>query len=323
MSSITLRMIELENYGRFYDTAKLILKDRITAVALGASCGKSTFASALEFLTEAVLEGNIKNSELNICRTFVDKPKNFVRIEILLEISDATHSGIYCYGISVTDIGVLSEYLLKENTGRRIFYRHKNDIDLSGLNDIALGHIKGSLAAQVPILHLLINSQNSISSYFIRFFQRLWIVRAGGLNYRLSAMHLFKQSFFTKRANVVKCCDFLRIFDPTVVDMIKIPSTSKVMVIHRNSHGYEYPVPLARESESFIKVLALYRAIEALSGYGGTVIWDAGDIKLTSINADRFISAISENVSVVFFSDNNRLAEHLDLIISEYLYLRT
>ncbi len=323
MSSITLRMIELENYGRFYDTAKLILKDRITAVVLGASCGKSTFASALEFLTEAVLEGNIKNSELNICRTFVDKPKNFVRIEILLEISDATHSGIYRYGISVTDIGVLSEYLLKENTGRRIFYRHKNDIDLSGLNDTALGHIKGSLTAQVPILHLLINSQNSISSYFIRFFQRLWIVRAGGLNYRLSAMHLFKQSFFTKRANVVKCCDFLRNFDPTVVDMIKVPSTSKVTVIHRNSHEYEYPVPLARESESFIKVLSLYRAIEALSGYGGTVIWDAGDINLTSINADRFISAISENVSVVFFSDNNRLAEHLDLTISEYLYLKT
>ena len=209
MSNVTLRMIEVENYGRFYDTASLSFDDRLTAVSLKPSEGKTTFVNAIEDLSSVVIEGTVKKQVLNYCRTYINKPKSFVRIDILLDICDASHNGVYRYGIKVSRLGIVSEYLLKESSGRQIFYRYKNDIDFFGFDDETENQIRSVLTSDLPILHLIGSVGAGVQSFFLKFFQRLWIVRAGGLSHRVSACHLFKTSFFSRRSNIEKCCSFL------------------------------------------------------------------------------------------------------------------
>ena len=84
MSSTFLNTLEVENYGRFYDPTKIVFDKRISVVVLGASQGKSTLVNALDYLSEAILEGNIRNRWLNFCRTYVNRPKNFIRIRSFL-----------------------------------------------------------------------------------------------------------------------------------------------------------------------------------------------------------------------------------------------
>ena len=126
MSSITLRMLEVENFGRFYDTTRLIFEEKSSAVVLGVAQGKSTLVDSLEFLSRAVLDGKIYNSFLNVSKMHINKPKKATRVEILIDIVDANHKGSYRYSLGVSDIGVISEFLMKESSGRRIFYRYKN-----------------------------------------------------------------------------------------------------------------------------------------------------------------------------------------------------
>jgi len=304
MSKISLKLIEIENYGRFYDTAALNFDSRISMIALGSGAGKSTFVNALEQLSDAVIDGKINYNAMNYCRTFVNKPKGFCRVEILLEILDSSHNGVYRYGIKVTPQGIISEYLVKESTQRRVFYRYKNDLELYGYNDEVVQSVKSSVTSEIPMLHLFSGAGCGIEAHFITFFQRLWIVRSGGLSNRISASHLFKTSFFGRRSNVEKCCSFLRLYDKKVMDMIRVAGTSKVMVIKRNPDGYDYPVPLSYASDTLIKYLMLYRAIDALHTYGGTVIMDVGDFLITDKLVNYLNTADMDLVNFIFVSDN-------------------
>ena len=319
MNRTFLRAIEIENYGKFYEPAVMHFNDRLTTMVLGASKGKSTFVNALEFLSEAVLDGNIKNRWSNVCKTFVNKPKNFMRVEIVLEIKDTIHNGVYRYGMSITDIGVISEFLCKENSGRRVFYRYKNDLDLSGLNSELCENIHTNLTADKPILYLIKEHGSGVNAYFVRFFKRLWVIRAGGLSYRLTPSHLFIKSFFAQRSKVERCCDFLRIFDSSISGIIRVKNTSKVYIVRKNAYRYEYPVPLAKESDTLIKLLTLYRAFDALSPDGGTVITDFGGLDLPGINPDRLKRAIDENIDLIFCVSDDRICDQLKINKTEFV----
>ena len=316
MSKITIKTIEVENYGCFYDTAVLNFDSRISAVSLGSGAGKSTFVNALMLLCDAVIDGSISYNALNYCRTYVNKPKGFCRVEILLEVRDASHNGVYRYGLSLTPQGIISEHLLKESTQRRVFYRYKNELELYDYNDEVVKYIKSSVSSGVPILHLLSGCESGIAAHFLTFFQRLWVIRAGGLSNKLSASHLFKPSFFGKRSNVEKCCGFLRLYDKKVMDMIRLAGTSKVMVVKRNPDGYDYPVPLSYESDTLIKYLMLYRAIDALHTYGGTVIMDVGDFLVTEKLANYLNTAEMDLVNFIFVSDNVNSGKSQDISLA-------
>ena len=304
MSRITIKTIEVENYGCFYDTAILNFDSRISAVSLGSGAGKSTFVNALEQLSDAVIDGKISYNTMNYCRTYVNKPKGFCRVEILLEVRDASHNGVYRYGLKVTPQGIISELLLKESTQRRVFYRYKNELELYGYDDDVVEYVKSSVFSGVPILHLLSGCESGIAAHFITFFQRLWVIRAGGLSNKLSASHLFKPSFFAKRSNVENCCEFLRLLDPSVVDVIRVVKTSKVMIVRRNADRYDYPVALSNESDTFIRYLLLYRAVDALHTYGGTIIIDVGDFLITDKLAAYLNKTELDRVNFIFVSDN-------------------
>lgn len=316
MSRITIKSIEIENYGRFYNTAVLNFDSRISTVSLGSGAGKSTFVNALEQLSDAVIDGKINYNTMNYCRTFVNKPKGFCRVEILLEILDSSHNGVYRYGLKVTPQGIIGEHLLKESTQRRVFYRYKNELELYDYNDEVVEYIKSSVSSGVPILHLLSGCESGIAAHFLTFFQRLWVIRAGGLSNKLSASHLFKPSFFGRRSNVEKCCSFLRLYDKKVMDIMRVARTSKVMVVRRNPDGYDYPVPLSNESDTFIKYLVLYRAIDALHTYGGTIIMDVGDLLITDKLANYLNTADMDLVNFIFVSDNVNSGKTQDISLA-------
>ena len=190
---------------------------------------------------------------------------------------------------------------MKESSGRRIFYRYKNEIDLDGLPTSDAERINASLDVQLPILYLLTECTNPIVKSFIHFFQRLWVIRSD-FTHNPSALHLFKPSFWARRENVSKCCGFLRLFDPTVVDIIKNKNSSKIYIVHKNVDRYDYPVALSKESEGLIKFLALYRAYDALETYGGLVLWDAGNVDLKALNCFWQKKCFFEEVGFVFFT---------------------
>lgn len=310
MSGISLKMIEIENFGRFYDPARLEFDNVVSDIVMGASQGKTTFVNALECLSQLALNGSSKDIRWNFCKSCPENPKDFVRIEILLSIYGSSRNGLYRYGACITNVGVLSEYLLKENTGRRLFYRYKNDLDLYDYSDDIRQYVISNLRADVPVIYLLNVHKTGVHAQFIRFFERLWIVRAGGIKYKLSAQHLFKKSFFTRRSNIEACCDFMRLLDKSVTNFVKATAASKVSVIHKNSNGYEYPVSLFDESDSFIKFLLIFRAIDALSSYGGTLIVDVGDIALTSDVYDKIVLMCADHISIIIFSSNDILGQN-------------
>jgi len=311
MSCVTLRSIRVENFGRFYDPAELIFNDRISTVVLEQSKGKTTIVNALEFLSEIVLEGRIKCSYLNYCNTYPEKSKGFVGFELLIHISDSSHNGEYRYGIKINGQGILEEYLIKESTQRRIFYRNKNHFELNDRNDEILQYVTKDLNAKTSVMHLLCCLDCGIYPYFTRFFQRLWIIRVGSINSGLSASQLFKSDLFTKRQNVKNCCNFMRMIDPTVRDMTRVPNSSVVSVIHKSPGGYDYPVSLSKESDTFIKFLALYRAIDALSTYGGLIIMDVGDFNVPKLLFDYLKDNTYRGLGLIVFTFDYGFGERM------------
>ena len=69
MSSVSLKTIEIENFGRFYDSARLEFNSTVNAVIMGASQGKTTFINALEYLSKIVLDGFDENHLPNFCNS--------------------------------------------------------------------------------------------------------------------------------------------------------------------------------------------------------------------------------------------------------------
>jgi hypothetical protein len=278
MSKLFLKSVEIENIGKFYDPVKISFTDSVCAISAPAGSGKSTFFKTLDYLINAIVEADVFCSNPNFCRTYYKNAKEEARIELEFEFTNSKSCVTLKYCICITYIGVKSEYLCVVNTDNYLFDRDGNSFGLCKSLTEYEDHVYDNITRKTPLLSVMCDCHSEYVRQLINFFKRIWYLRAGSVNSRLSANHLFRSDFFTDPKVREKCNSYMRLYDPNFVRIITSRGKKSVLVVRKNDEGQEYPVRLSEESDAFIKMLCFYRALDTLGKNGGLILFDMGDM---------------------------------------------
>lgn len=268
------------------------------AAVFGANAsGKSNLIGALEFMTAYVMNsfsygGNSENKKTDY-EGIVPVPFQFDResrneptlFEVYFIKPDDNNAKTYNYGFSLDKGGVVEEWLnVKSKTTKEpktIFYRGKDEIDLSGLpgksNELINLSLNKetlivSLGAKLKITKLLdvynwFNSMEVIN--FGNPFENVWLSRK-----------VSKQ--FTDESIQKKVVDYFATFDPSIIGFdvktVEDEETKRknleINAIHRMIGGGEASIALADESAGTLKMFALYPYISNVLETGGFLAID-------------------------------------------------
>lgn len=267
------------------------------AVIYGANAsGKSNYVEAIRYMANFVLRSLNYGEESKdekyerptpflFDRKATKEPTSF---EVYFTMPDDDR--VFNYGFALDEEGVFEEWLnQKARTGRkynRVFYRGRNEMDLSGIEAKHRENLKVALSNKTLLVSLgaKLNVERLKPAFF--FFASIEITNFGepGENSWLS--NLTPDNFAEDaavRKNVIK---FFSSFDDSIVDF-KVETTDEEKGLFRIYAGHKVIgsneiayIPLREESAGTLKMFALYPFINDVLTLGGIILVDELNAKL-------------------------------------------
>ena len=207
----------------------------------------------------------------------------------------------YNYGFTLDRDGVIEEWLnSKSKTAReykQVFYRSRDELDLSGLPAKSQELIRISLNKEVLIVSL--GAKLKIEKLK---FVRDWFYHANFANFgdpyeNMFLSSLMPEGFAADKAVQDKVVAYFSSFDPSIIgfhaEVMKGEDEErervKIDAIHRMVHGGSASIPLEEESDGTLKMFALYPALQDTLENGGILFVDELNARLHPLLVRNFL----------------------------------
>lgn len=259
------------------------------ANASGKSNVIKAFRYMMEYVTSSVVYSRDKVRGINRLTPFLfdNKSKD---AESLFEVFFSRETGrgytIYNYGFSVSQNGVTEEWLnYKAASGKEynsIFYRGKNELDLSGIPEKRRENIKISLEKETLILSLGSFLKINRFKIVIDWFMKNRITNFGNPRENEGLSHQAPTGFADSLDVQNQVVNYLAAFDSSIigfdVEVLKSDDDGKQIINiktkHKNLDGGTVLLPLSQESDGTLKMFALYQFIQDCIERGSVLLVD-------------------------------------------------
>lgn len=259
------------------------------ANASGKSNVIKAFRYMMEYVTSSVVYSRDKVRGINRLTPFLfdNKSKN---AESLFEVFFSREIGrgctIYNYGFSVSQNGVTEEWLNYKATSDKeynsIFYRGKNELDLSGIPEKRRENIKISLEKETLILSLGSFLKINRFKIVIDWFMKNRITNFGNPRENEGLSHQAPTGFADSLDVQNQVVNYLAAFDSSIigfdVEVLKSDDDGKqilnIKTKHKNLDGGTVLLPLNQESDGTLKMFALYQFIQDCIERGSVLLVD-------------------------------------------------
>lgn len=259
------------------------------ANASGKSNVIKAFRYMIEYVTSSVVYSRDKVRGINRLTPFLfdNKSKD---AESLFEVFFSRETGrgctIYNYGFSVSQNGVTEEWLnYKAASGKEynsIFYRGKNELDLSGIPEKRRENIKISLEKETLILSLGSFLKINRFKIVIDWFMKNRITNFGNPRENEGLSHQAPTGFADSLDVQNQVVNYLAAFDSSIigfdVEVLKSDDDGKQIINiktkHKNLDGGTVLLPLSQESDGTLKMFALYQFIQDCIERGSVLLVD-------------------------------------------------
>lgn len=257
--------------------------------ASGKSNVIKAFRYMMEYVTSSVVYSRDKVRGINRLTPFLfdNKSKD---AESLFEVFFSRETGkgctIYNYGFSVSQNGVTEEWLnYKAASGKEynsIFYRGKNELDLSGIPEKRRENIEISLEKETLILSLGSFLKINRFKIVIDWFMKNRITNFGNPRENEGLSHQAPTGFADSLDVQNQVVKYLEAFDSSIigfdVEVLKSDDDGKqilnIKTKHKNLDGGTGLLPLSQESDGTLKMFALYQFIQDCIERGSLLLVD-------------------------------------------------
>lgn len=281
------------------------------AAVFGANAsGKSNVVEALRFMASYVLESFMYGGDGKKEKIERLKPNPFLfssdsqeaesSFEVYFVGSEGHDEKTYNYGFSLNRDGVTEEWLNTKaktvQSYRRIFYRNKSELDLSGISKKRQENILLALEKETLIVSL-----GSKLKVDILKAVRDWFYNLNFADFSDPIENVFLSSRiprgFSKDKSVQRnTVSYLSAFDPSIIDFrVEIlkeeddASHVKIDAIHRTQDGGTAAIPLEQESSGTLKMFALYPVLKDTLENGSVLVVDELNARLHPLLVRSFL----------------------------------
>lgn len=319
-----------EDKNNEYRLAELGDERILTAAGIfGANAsGKSNVIKAFRYMTEYVTSSIIfsRDKVKGIKRLtpflFDNKSKDAESLfEVYFSVSTTKGYTIYNYGFTINQNGVVEEWLNYKNKSNRdfksLFYRGKNEVDLSGIPEKRRENIKISLEKETLILSLgsflKINKFKTVINWFLQ--NR--ITNFGNPRENEDLSHQAPVGFADSIEVQTKVVNYLSAFDTSIVgfdvEVLKLDEdgqrTINIKSKHKNLDGGIVLLPLGQESDGTLKMFALYQFIQDCLARGSVLLVDELNSRLHPL--------LVRNILLTFLNPNIN-TNHAQIIFTSH-----
>ncbi len=209
----------------------------------------------------------------------------------------------YHYGFTLNQDGIIEEWLnSKAKTAKeykRIFYRNKKELDLSGLSTNSRELIEISLNKETLIVSLGAKLKITLLKTIRNWFYNTNCVNFGNPYENAAFSHVIPDGFIENKSvqdNVVK---YLSSFDSSIIGFdIKVFKDNEgdfheinIKTVHKTIGGGENSIPLEEESDGTLKMFALYPVLQDTLSNGGILFLDELNARLHPLLVRNFLLA--------------------------------
>lgn len=281
------------------------------AAVFGANAsGKSNVVEAFRFMASYVLESFMYGGDGEKEKIERLKPTPFLfnsdsqeaesSFEVYFIGTNGYDEKTYNYGFSLNRDGVVEEWLnTKARTApnyKKIFYRTKTELDLSGISKKRQENIMLSLEKEALIVSLGAKLKVDILKIV-----RDWFYSLNFADFSDPIENVFLSSCipkgFSKDKSVQKnTVLYLSAFDPSIIDFqVEIlkedddVSHVKINAVHRTQDGGTTAIPLEQESSGTLKMFALYPALQDTMENGSVLVIDELNARLHPLLVRSFL----------------------------------
>ena len=294
------------------------------ANASGKSNVIKAFRYMMEYVTSSVVYSRDKVRGINRLTPFLfdNKSKD---AESLFEVFFSRETGrgytIYNYGFSVSQNGVTEEWLnYKAASGKEynsIFYRGKNELDLSGIPEKRRENIKISLEKETLILSLGSFLKINRFKIVIDWFMKNRITNFCNPRENEGLSHQAPAGFADSLDVQNQVVNYLAAFDSSIigfdVEVLKSDDDGKQIINiktkHKNLDGGTVLLPLSQESDGTLKMFALYQFIQDCIERGSVLLVDELNSKLHPL--------LVRNILITFFNPKVNI-HHAQIIFTSH-----
>lgn len=290
--------------------------------------GKSNIIKAFRYMTEYVTSSIIfsRDKVKGIKRLtpflFDNKSKDAESLfEVYFSVATAKGYTIYNYGFTINQNGVVEEWLNYKNKSARdfkaLFYRGKNEVDLSGISEKRRENIKISLEKETLILSLgsflKINKFKTVINWFLQ--NR--ITNFGNPRENEDLSHQAPVGFADSIEVQNQVVNYLSSFDTSImgfdVEVLKLDDdgqrTINIKTKHENLDGGIVLLPLGQESDGTLKMFALYQFIQDCLTRGSVLLVDELNSRLHPL--------LVRNILLTFLNPNVN-TNHAQIIFTSH-----
>lgn len=294
------------------------------ANASGKSNVIKAFRYMMEYVTSSVVYSRDKVRGINRLTPFLfdNKSKD---AESLFEVFFSRETGrgytIYNYGFSVSQNGVTEEWLnYKAASGKEynsIFYRGKNELDLSGIPEKRRENIEISLEKETLILSLGSFLKINRFKIVIDWFMKNRITNFGNPRENEGLSHQAPTGFADSLDVQNQVVNYLAAFDSSIigfdVEVLKSDDDGKQIINiktkHKNLDGGTVLLPLSQESDGTLKMFALYQFIQDCIERGSVLLVDELNSRLHPL--------LVRNILITFFNPKVNI-HHAQIIFTSH-----
>lgn len=285
-----------------------------TAAIYGANAsGKSNVIEAFRYMMTYVVESFAYGGEADDKKSRTKKPRHTPFLfdntskdaessfEVYFITPEEDGCKSYNYGFSLNQDGVVEEWLnSKSKTAREyrnIFYRSKEELDLSGLPNKNQEIIRVSLYAEALVVSLGAKQRIAKLKLIRDWFYGINFANFGNPMENVFLSSLIPDGFADRESIQAKVIDYFAAFDPSIIgfDVETIKSDDvvehvKIDALHRViGSDNTVSIPLQDESDGTLKMFALYPALQDTLDTGGVLFVDELNARLHPLLVRSFI----------------------------------